>query len=145
MDQRHTHSCLSRVRAQPVGRSRCGAESCDCSGGDYTNACISRWTQDTLSLIRNVVEDPVIIVGSGVGGWVMLQVALQIPKQVRVPIFYRRSRASLRACVIMVHSSDQNHAYTQVKGLVGIAADPDFTVGKYGTLCSSVTCLRFVF
>lgn len=61
----------------------------------------------------------------------MLQVALQIPEQVRVPILSRPLRASLRACVIIFHSSDKNHAHTQVKGLVGIAADPDFTVGKY--------------
>lgn len=56
---------------------------CGGSGGQYQDGTISRWTRDTVELIENVVKGPVLLVGSGVGGWVMMHVALQRPKLVK--------------------------------------------------------------
>lgn len=53
------------------------------STGEYKDGTITRWTRDTVALIDNVIKGPVLIVGSGVGGWIMLHVALQRPKAVR--------------------------------------------------------------
>jgi pimeloyl-ACP methyl ester carboxylesterase len=65
------------------------------STGDFLDGTISRWTVDALAVIDKLTEGPLILVGSSMGGWIMLLAALQ-----------RRAR---------------------IRGLVGIAAAPDFT------------------
>jgi pimeloyl-ACP methyl ester carboxylesterase len=65
------------------------------SSGDFLDGTISRWTADALAVIDKLTDGPLILVGSSMGGWIMLLVALQ-----------RRTR---------------------IKGLIGIAAAPDFT------------------
>jgi len=69
------------------------------SEGDYKDASISRWNDDTCTLIEWLGKEhgqtEVVIVGAGVGGWVMLHAAQKMAKS--------------------------------VVGLVGVAADPDFT------------------
>mmetsp|Transcript_54094 Transcript_54094/g.143125 ORF Transcript_54094/g.143125 Transcript_54094/m.143125 type:complete len:351 (-) Transcript_54094:708-1760(-) len=69
------------------------------SSGEYKDGCVSRWSKDTAGLIdwlhKEHAHSGVVLVGAGVGGWVMLHAA--------------RMRPDL------------------VKGLVGVAADPDFT------------------
>ncbi|WP_106640491.1 alpha/beta fold hydrolase [Allosphingosinicella vermicomposti] len=68
---------------------------CGQSEGAFEDQALSDWWDDTLHVIDTVVRGPCVIVGSSMGGWLMLLTALA------------RS--------------------TQVKGLVGIAAAPDFT------------------
>lgn len=46
------------------------------SGGIFEDGTISSWTQDTLAVLDNVVTGPQILVGSSMGGWIMLLVAL---------------------------------------------------------------------
>ena len=65
------------------------------SGGRFEEGCIGDWRDDTLAVIDQVIDGPVVLVGSSMGGWIMLLAALARPQQVR--------------------------------GLVGIAAAPDFT------------------
>lgn len=69
------------------------------SSGDYKDATVSRWVKDTSALIDWLAKEQdhkeVVLVGAGVGGWVMLHVAEKMA--------------------------------ASVVGLVGIAADPDFT------------------
>lgn len=54
------------------------------SGGDFgKEGTLSRWISDTVHLIDTVVGDgPVVLVGAGVGGWIMLHVAQQRPRNV---------------------------------------------------------------
>ena len=68
---------------------------CGLSGGDFSTQTLHGWRGDALAMIDDVVEGPVVLVGSSMGGWLMLLVALARPDRVR--------------------------------GLVGIAAAPDFT------------------
>jgi pimeloyl-ACP methyl ester carboxylesterase len=68
---------------------------CGKSEGEYADATISRWVEDTVELVEQEIKGPVVLVGSGVGGWIAMHVAQRLPKM--------------------------------IKGLVGIAADPDFT------------------
>ena len=65
------------------------------SGGDFNQCGISDWRDDALAVIDELSEGPLVLVGSSMGGWIMLLVALA-----------RRQR---------------------IKGLVGVAAAPDFT------------------
>lgn len=65
------------------------------SEGDFLDGSISRWTNNALELFDHVMQGPAVLVGSSMGGWIALNIALQ-----------RRER---------------------VKGIIGIAAAPDFT------------------
>lgn len=65
------------------------------SGGCFEQGSIGQWTQDTLEVIEAFTPGPCILVGSSMGGWIMLRVALALGDR--------------------------------VKGLIGIAAAPDFT------------------
>jgi len=69
---------------------------CGASTGEFETFGLADWRDDTLLMLDEVLDgEPAILVGSSMGGWLMLLAALARPKQ--------------------------------VKGLVGIAAAPDFT------------------
>jgi pimeloyl-ACP methyl ester carboxylesterase len=68
---------------------------CGASDGDFETQSLANWRGDVLAMIDEVVEGPVVLVGSSMGGWLMLLAALTRPER--------------------------------VKGLVGVAAAPDFT------------------
>ncbi len=67
------------------------------SSGRFEDGTISRWTEDTIAILDDLTTGPQILIGSSMGGWVMLRAAL--------------ARAD------------------RIKGLIGIAAAPDFTEG----------------
>lgn len=66
-----------------------------CSSGTFEAGTIGAWADDSIAVIDQVVEGPVVLVGSSMGAWIMLLVALARPER--------------------------------VKGLIGVAAAPDFT------------------
>lgn len=70
---------------------------CGESEGDFRDGTLVSWRDDVLAVIDGVLgrRAPVIVIGSSMGGWLMLLAALARP--------------------------------SQVKGLIGIAAAPDFT------------------
>jgi len=47
------------------------------SSGAFLDGTISSWTTDALTIIDELTNGPVIIVGSSLGGWIMLNVAKQ--------------------------------------------------------------------
>ena len=68
---------------------------CGESGGDFADGTLSGWRGDVVCLLTALGVPSLVLVGSSMGGWLMLLVALELP--------------------------------LKVKGLVGIAAAPDFT------------------
>jgi len=48
---------------------------CGESSGDFADGTLSRWREEVLSLIEVHVDGPVLVVGSSMGGWLMLLVA----------------------------------------------------------------------
>jgi pimeloyl-ACP methyl ester carboxylesterase len=82
-------------RAQDRGYVRFDYSGHGRSDGRFRDGTIGGWAEDALAIVDRVVEGPLIVVGSSMGGWIMLLVAL--------------ARAE------------------RVRGLVGIAAAPDFT------------------
>ncbi len=72
---------------------------CGQSAGDFEAQSLAQWRDDALGMIDEVAAGPVVLIGSSMGGWLMLLAALARPEQ--------------------------------VKGLVGVAAAPDFTAWGY--------------
>jgi pimeloyl-ACP methyl ester carboxylesterase len=65
------------------------------SSGDFADGTIGEWAEDAQAILDRATAGPMVVVGSSMGGWIMLLLALARPERVR--------------------------------GLVGIAAAPDFT------------------
>jgi len=73
---------------------------CGLSDGLFADQTLLDWRGDVLDMIDAKAEGPVVIVGSSMGGWLMLLTALALV---------------------------QRDGSARVAGLVGIAAAPDFT------------------
>ncbi len=68
---------------------------CGESEGNFAEGTLSRWAGQVVCLLSDLCVHGVVLVGSSMGGWLMLLVALELP--------------------------------LKIKGLIGIAAAPDFT------------------
>ena len=52
------------------------------SSGDFADGTIGRWREDAVAAIDSLTEGPQILVGSSLGGWIMLLAALARPQRV---------------------------------------------------------------
>jgi pimeloyl-ACP methyl ester carboxylesterase len=48
---------------------------CGQSAGTFADGMLSRWRDEVLALVASYVSEPVLLVGSSMGGWLMLLVA----------------------------------------------------------------------
>ena len=55
---------------------------CGESPGRFADGTLSRWRDEVLALIAAYCPGPVVLIGSSMGGWLMLLVALCIPNRV---------------------------------------------------------------
>jgi pimeloyl-ACP methyl ester carboxylesterase len=55
---------------------------CGASAGDFDAQTLSDWLDDVLAMIDRIAEGPVVLVGSSMGGWLMLLAALARPDRV---------------------------------------------------------------
>jgi pimeloyl-ACP methyl ester carboxylesterase len=56
---------------------------CGQSGGTFAEGTLSRWRDEVLALIAARCPGPVVLIGSSMGGWLMLLCALALPPQWR--------------------------------------------------------------
>lgn len=52
------------------------------SSGAFTDGCIGDWHEDTLAVVDTLIDGPVVIVGSSMGGWQALLLARERPARV---------------------------------------------------------------
>jgi len=76
------------------------------SSGDFKEFTITHAVEDNLQALEHLTTGPQILIGSSMGGWVMLRLALEL----------------------------YNTQPEKIHGMIGIAAAPDFTVGLWDHL-----------
>ena len=52
------------------------------SSGEFSDGTIGMWTDDAVFAIENLTTGPQILVGSSMGGWIMLLAALRLKKRI---------------------------------------------------------------
>jgi pimeloyl-ACP methyl ester carboxylesterase len=52
------------------------------SSGDFAQGTIGRWRDDAIAIIDSLTEGPQILIGSSMGGWIMLLAALARPERI---------------------------------------------------------------
>lgn len=62
--------------ARGQGFLRLDYSGCGASGGGFEDGTIGRWRDDALVLIDRLTEGPLVLVGSSMGGWIALLLAL---------------------------------------------------------------------
>jgi len=59
---------------------------CGQSEGDFKDQTLAGWLGDTLAMLDEVAKGPVVLVGSSMGGWLMLLAAKARPDQVKAMV-----------------------------------------------------------
>lgn len=90
---------FERAQAEGRGCLLLDYSGCGQSSGEFADGSLSRWREEVLALIEAHVEGAVLLVGSSMGGWLMLLVAQALLERAAHPL----------------------------AGLIGIAPAPDFT------------------
>ncbi len=72
-----------QVTAQGYGYTRFDYRGHGESDGRFVEATIGKWLSDVLHILDEIVKVPTILVGSSMGGWMMLLAALARPQQVQ--------------------------------------------------------------
>ena len=70
--------------ARATGRAclRFDYRGCGASPGDFAEQTLAGWRDDVLAMLDGPAAGPVVLVGSSMGGWLMLLVARARPEQV---------------------------------------------------------------
>ncbi|MBI78804.1 MAG: alpha/beta hydrolase [Rhodospirillaceae bacterium] len=53
------------------------------SSGEFIKGTIKQWSDDTICVIDQLTQGPLILVGSSMGGWIMMLAALARPERIR--------------------------------------------------------------
>lgn len=82
-DMGGTKALAIEAWAQAQGRAciRFDYRGCGASPGAFAEASFADWRADTLAMIASV-DGPVVLVGSSLGGWLMLSAALAVPDRI---------------------------------------------------------------
>ena len=68
--------------ARGLGLTRFDYSGHGASGGRFEDGTIGRWAEEAIAIIDRATDGPLILVGSSMGGWIMLLAALARPDRV---------------------------------------------------------------
>jgi pimeloyl-ACP methyl ester carboxylesterase len=71
-----------QCRARGQGYVRFDYSGHGASGGDFAALSLSAWKNDAQTILDKLTKRPVILVGSSMGGWIALLLALEKPEKV---------------------------------------------------------------
>lgn len=92
------------------------------SGGDFNDMTIGDWKQDALDIIAHTLPgQPIVVVGSSMGGWIGLLVLLALPKQVKGFVGIAAAPDFTRA--MYDELNDDQRAELDKKGVISIPND----------------------
>jgi pimeloyl-ACP methyl ester carboxylesterase len=83
-DMEGTKALALEAWAKRSGRAflRFDYGGCGQSEGDFEEQTLTGWRDDVLAMLDQLVEGPAVLVGSSLGGWLMLLVARDHPEKV---------------------------------------------------------------
>lgn len=67
------------AKSAGIGALLLDYSGCGLSSGEFADGTLTRWRDEVLALIEARVSGPVVLVGSSMGGWLMLMVAQSLP------------------------------------------------------------------
>ena len=70
------------AEARGLGLLRFDYSGTGSSGGEFADETLARWLEEALALIDAMTAGPLILVGSSMGGWLMLHAALARPDRI---------------------------------------------------------------
>jgi pimeloyl-ACP methyl ester carboxylesterase len=70
------------AEARGLGLLRFDYSGTGASSGDFGEGTLARWLEEALTLIDTLAAGPLVLVGSSMGGWLMLHVALARPERI---------------------------------------------------------------
>lgn len=83
------------------------------SGGRFEDGTIGQWKDDALAVIDEVVKGPAIVIGSSMGGWIGLLVALARPALARAYIGIAAAPDFTRDIKVKMTDEQRNDIETQ--------------------------------
>lgn len=91
------------------------------SGGRFEDGTIGQWKDDALAVIDECVKGPAIVVGSSMGGWIGLLVALARPRLVRAFVGIAAAPDFTRD--IKIKMTDAQHRDIGTQGFFSVVGD----------------------
>lgn len=76
----------SWCRTRQIAYTRFDYSGHGASSGRFEDGTIGDWSEDALAVVDRVTSGPLVVVGSSMGGWIMLLLAQARPARVRGPV-----------------------------------------------------------
>ena len=70
------------AEARGAGLLRLDYSGNGASGGNFEDGTLEVWLEDALAAIDRLTDGPLIVIGSSMGGWIALHIALRRPERV---------------------------------------------------------------
>lgn len=94
------------------------------SSDEFANGTISDWVHDAITVIDELTEGPQILVGSSMGGWIMLRAALQRQDRI-VGLLGLASAPDFTRIIHSHYMSEEQQSEMQKTGKIKVSCDYD--------------------